>query len=363
MSERVDTVVIGAGAVGLAVARTLASHDHEVIVLEQHRDIGTEVSSRNSEVIHAGIYYPRNSLKAQLCVRGRDLLYPYLTERGVPHERCGKLVVATHRDQHETLREYQRRALDNRAGELQWLNPSEVRAREPEVECTAAVFSPYTGILDSHSYMLALQGDLENAGGVIAFDTTVTQLKAEQGEIVVETLDAKLHARWVINAAGLHAPNLYRQLNPTSSFRCHYAKGHYYSYTGTAPFSGLVYPVAEASGLGVHVTLDLEGNVRFGPDVRWIDHIDYDFDDSQRAEFVDAICRYYPALDVARLTPGYTGIRPKIVGPGEAAADFVIDAESSHGVAGLVNLLGIESPGLTSSLAIGEYVQRLIATQ
>jgi len=347
--QRVDAVVIGAGVVGLASARALALAGLDVVVLERHRRIGTETSSRNSEVIHAGIYYPGGSRKAALCVRGKALLYRYCAEHGVPHRRCSKLIVASSEAQVPVLRGYQTQAERNGVAPLPWLGAADVAELEPEVQAVAGVLSESTGIIDCHAYMLALRGDLEAAGGMIAFDTAVT------GGLCVQTAALELEAGWVVNAAGLEAPGVAGWLTPDAP-RAYYARGHYYVYEGRAPFSRLVYPVAEAGGLGVHVTLDLGGQARFGPDVKWVAGVDYTFDDGRRAAFESAIRCYFPGLDAARLHPGYTGIRPKISGPGEQAADFRIDGPAEHGVAGLINLLGIESPGLTASLAIGEVV-------
>ena len=355
MAESADVVVIGAGVVGLACARALALAGREVVVLERHGVIGSETSSRNSEVIHGGLYYPDGSSKARLCVRGKELLYRFCADHGVPFRRCGKIIVASDEAQLDTLRAYQQQAERNGAGRLAWLSSADVAAMEPAVEAVAGVLSASTGIIDSHAYMLALQGALESAGGVIAFHTPVIGLAAAEHGLTVTMADFHLDARWVINAAGLGAPTVAAWVTADAP-RAHYALGHYYAYEGPPPFSRLVYPVAEAGGLGVHVTLDMGGQVRFGPDLVWIDQIDYRFDDSRRGAFEAAIRRYFPGLEARRLHPGYTGIRPKISGPGEPAADFRIDGPAVHGVPGLVNLLGIESPGLTASLAIAELV-------
>lgn len=358
MSEPADVVVIGAGVVGLACARALARAGREVLVLERHDRIGSETSSRNSEVIHAGIYYPTGSLKARLCVAGKQLLYAYCEAAGIAHRRCGKLIVATDAAQVPVLRAYQAQALGNGAGALQWLDRAGVVALEPAVDAVAGVFSPTTGIVDSHGLMLALQADLEAAGGVVVCNTAVVRLARRPGGIAVSTDTLELDAAWVVNCAGLGAPGMARQLVADVPIG-RYARGRYYAYQGPAPFDRLVYPVAEPGGLGIHVTLDLAGQVRFGPDVEWIDAVDYTFDDSRRADFVAAIARYFPAVDPARVVPAYTGIRPKLAGPDAPAADFRIDGPAEHGVPGLVNLLGIESPGLTASLAIAQYVETL----
>jgi L-2-hydroxyglutarate oxidase LhgO len=360
MAERVDCVVIGAGVVGLACARALARDGRDVLVLERHGQIGTETSSRNSEVIHAGIYYESGSLKAQLCVRGKALLYAHCEAYGVPFRRCGKIIVATDAAQFETLRGYQQRAFANGVGELRWLSPEEVAELEPAVRCVGAVLSESTGIIDSHAYMESLVGDLQAHGGVVVFYTEILSGRSERGRVRLETAHLALDAALVINATGLGAPDLARRLAeyPSGGLpSAYYAKGQYYTLTGRSPFRRLVYPVAEAGGLGVHVTLDLAGQARFGPDVIWIDAIDYRFDDRNRDRFICAIRRYYPDLDADRLQPGYTGIRPKISGPTEPSADFVIAGPEVHGVAGLIHLLGIESPGLTASLALADDVR------
>jgi len=354
----VDCIVIGGGVVGLACARTLAQQGREVVLLERHGHIGEETSSRNSEVIHAGIYYPEDSQKAALCVRGKQLLYAYCEAHGVAHSNCGKIIVAVDETQISELTRYQQLARNNAAGELQWLSAAEVSALEPEVQAVAGLLSPTTGIIDSHAYMLALQGDFERAGGVVALATLVADLARVRDEFVVNTSGFQLTSRCLINSGGLHAPVLARQLHPQAP-QAFYARGHYYSYRGKPPFSRLVYPIAEPGGLGVHVTLDLAHQIKFGPDVEWTTQLDYSFDDSRREAFAAAISRYFPGLEPERLEPGYVGIRPKISGPGQPAADFRIDGATVHGIPGLINLLGIESPGLTASLAIAERVAQL----
>ncbi len=363
MAERIDCVVIGAGVIGLACARALARDGREVLVLERQGQIGTETSSRNSEVIHAGIYYDTGSLKAKLCVRGKALLYEHCVAYGVPFDRCGKIIVATDETQFETLRGYQRRALANGVGELRWLSQADVAELEPAVSCVGAVMSETTGIIDSHAFMESLVGDLEAHNGVIAFHSEVLSGASERGRTRIETEQMTLDASFVVNAAGLGAPDLAQHFAPGASStlpKAHYAKGQYYTLSGRSPFRRLVYPVAEQGGLGVHVTLDLAGQARFGPDVVWIDGVDYTFDERNRDRFVTAIRRYYPALDEQRLQPGYTGIRPKISGPTEPAADFLVAGPELHGVQGLVHLLGIESPGLTASLALADDVRSLV---
>ena len=358
MAERCDAVVIGAGVVGLAVARALALAGREVLILERHDVIGSETSSRNSEVIHAGIYYPTGSVKAAMCVRGKKLLYEHCRTHNVPHKRIGKVIVATSEEQFAVLEDYQRQARINGVGELPWLSRAEVLAFEPEVDALAGVYSESTGIIDSHAFMLSLVGDIEAAGGMIAFLTEVSNLETTATGVRVHCDDFALDADVVVNAAGLSAPAMAARLG--GSHRGYYAKGHYFTLSGRSPFTHLVYPIAEAGGLGVHVTLDMGGQAKFGPDVVWQDDDDYSFDSVDLERFVEAIRRYYPGLDPSRLNPGYTGVRPKLAPAGEPAADFVIEGPTDHGVPGLVNLLGIESPGLTSSLAIAERVAGLL---
>jgi L-2-hydroxyglutarate oxidase LhgO len=362
MVERVDCAVIGAGVVGLAVARELALAGREVIVLEKADAIGTETSSRNSEVIHAGIYYAPGSLKARLCVEGKQLLYRYCVERGIAHARLGKLLVATSPAEIPTLETYARTAAANGVGDLAWLRPGEVAALEPAVRCVAAVHSPSTGIVDSHGLMQALEGDAANAGAQVVFRSGVERGAAGRAGIDLEVGGAErmaIRCRSVVNCAGLAAPAVARAIAGMPQGRVpreYYAKGHYYTLAGRSPFRRLVYPMAEAGGLGVHVTLDLAGQARFGPDVEWVTAVDYAFDSSGAARFYAAIRRYYPGLADGALQPGYTGVRPKIAGPGEPAADFLIQGSEDHGIAGLVNLFGIESPGLTAALAIAREV-------
>ncbi len=343
--------------VGLAVARALARNGREVLVLERQNAFGTETSSRNSEVIHAGIYYPTGSLKARMCVRGKELLYEYCENYRVPCERIGKIIVATSARQFETLRDYQRKAKENGAGELPWLSQHDVEKLEPAVLCRAAVLSPSTGIIDSHSFMLSLLGDLEAHNGIISYLTEVSAINTNSG-ITVRCDGFELAPQVLVNSTGLDAVALSPATGPED--RGYFAKGHYYVLSGMSPFNRLVYPVAEEGGLGVHVTLDLAHQTRFGPDVVWTDGPDYTFETSNLDRFIDAIRRYYPDLDATRLHTGYTGIRPKL-GPADApTSDFVINGPERTGVSGYVDLLGIESPGLTASLAIAERVVELI---
>ena len=362
--ERVDCVVIGAGVVGLAVARELALAGCEVILLEQAEAVGTQTSSRNSEVIHAGIYYPTGSLKARLCVAGKQLLYRYCEEHGVPHARCGKLIVATSAAQIETLAAIRAKAAGNGVSDLELWPGERAMAVEPALRCAAALWSPSTGIVDSHRLMLAFEGDAEDQGAMIAFGSPVVGGALREDGILLEVGGAdpaRLLARRVVNSAGLGAPALARRLrglDPQTVPDAWLCKGSYYTLAGRSPFARLIYPVPEKDGLGVHVTIDLAGACRFGPDVQWIEHVDYDVDPARAEQFYAAVRRYWPELPDGALLPGYAGIRPKIAAPSEPAADFRIDGPARHGVPGLVNLFGIESPGLTASLAIAAAVAR-----
>ena len=366
MAEQVDCAVIGAGVVGLAVARELARCGREVVILEAEEGFGTHTSSRNSEVIHAGIYYPTGSLKARLCVVGRRALYQYCAEHAVAHRRIGKVIVATDEPQIETLQSYRRQGELNGVDDLVPLTARELCELEPEVKGVAGFLSPATGIIDSHGLMLAYLGDAEDHGAALALASPVRAGEVVSDGIVLEvggTESMTLKCRSVINSAGLQAQAVARSIRGIAAETIpptYYAIGHYYTLAGRTPFRRLVYPVARRDWLGVHVTLDLGGQVKFGPDFGWIDRIDYQFDESRTAAFYRAIRDYYPGLQDGALQPGYTGIRPKIHGPNTPAPDFMIQGPSEHGVPGLVNLYGIESPGLTSSLAIADYVADLL---
>ncbi len=366
--EEVDCVVAGAGVVGLAVARALALSGREVIVLDAAEGIGTETSSRNSEVIHAGIYYPANSLMARFCVEGRRKLYPYLREKGVPHQNCGKLIVATSAQEDAMLAGIKQRAEANGVEGMRFLTGDEAVAMEPALRCTSALLSPMTGIIDSHSYMLALQGDAENAGTVTVFFSPITGGRVADRRIEIDVGGADpmtLRCRMLVNSCGLHAPKFARGLTGMPADRIpteYFAKGNYFSMGGRSPFSRLIYPVPVPGGLGVHLTIDLGGQARFGPDVEWIDSIDYTVDPRRADSFYDAVRRYWPGLKDGALQPGYAGIRPKTVPKGAPAQDFVVQGPQTHGVPGLINLFGIESPGLTASLAIADHVLEVAAT-
>jgi L-2-hydroxyglutarate oxidase LhgO len=368
--EQVDCIIAGAGVIGLAVARTMAAQGLDTIVLEAADGIGTETSSRNSEVIHAGIYYPHGSLKARLCVAGRDMLYRYCAERAIPHRRSGKLIVATDEAQEPVLATIRAGAAACGVDDLRFVSAAEAQNLEPALHCTKALLSPSTGIIDSHALMLALLGDAEERGAVLSLNSSVVSGRIETGRMVIETADTASGERFelatprLVNAAGLGAVALARSLEgldrrflPT----LRYAKGNYFSSVGKAPFSRLIYPVPEPGGLGVHLTLDLGGSARFGPDVEWTQTLDYRVDPARGERFYDAVRRYWPDLADDSLQPAYSGIRPKLSGPGEAVSDFVIQDAATHGVPGLVNLFGIESPGLTASLAIAEHVRTILA--
>ncbi len=343
--EKADCIIIGAGVIGLAVGRELALAGREVIVLEAAGAIGTETSSRNSEVIHAGLYYTPGSLKARFCVEGKRLLYGYCAERGVAARPIGKLLVAASEAQAPKLSAIKENAERNGVRDLRWLSPEEARALEPEVRCVAAVFSPSTGILDSHAFMLALQGDMENAGGVIAFNSSVTGASVQEGGIVLRTRDTEVKAKLVINAGGLQAPAVAQSIEGMPKHlipKAYFAKGNYFTLKGRSPFRHLVYPMPEAAGIGIHATLDLGGAVRFGPDVEWIETIHYTVDAKRAPLFEEAIRQYWPRLPDNALAPSYCGIRPKIAAPGQPAADFLIQGPDEHGIEGLWNLFGIE---------------------
>jgi L-2-hydroxyglutarate oxidase LhgO len=367
-----DSIVIGAGVVGLAVARALALAGREVVVLEATDAFGTATSARNSEVIHAGLYYTPGSWKARLCVEGRHRLYAYAAERGIPHRRCGKLIVATAPGQDEGLAAIRARGEACGVDDLQWLSAAQARALEPALQCSAALHSPSTGIVDSHALMLALLGEAEDHGAMLALKSPVERVTSLAGggfEVQVGGAEPMaVQARAMVNAAGLHAQTLARRiegLDPSLVPPQHWARGHYFALPGRAAFDRLIYPLPEPGGLGVHLTLDLGGQMRFGPDVQWVPVTalgaeEYTVDPARLAGFDDAIRRFWPALPAGRLQPAYAGLRPKVSGPGEPAADFGIQGPTEHGLPGLVNLFGIESPGLTASIALGEHVATML---
>src|SRR5262245_53505425 len=367
--DRVDCVVVGAGVIGLAVARRLARAGREVIVLEEAEGIGTITSSRNSEVIHAGIYYPAGSWMARMCVAGKHALYRYCDEHGIPYRNCGKLIVATTPAETEKLQSIRAHAEANGVADMQTLSGEAARALEPALACDAALLSPSTGIIDSHAYMLALRGEAEAAGAAFAFYTPLERARATADHIELEAggeAPMSLACDLLVNAAGLGAPAVARSIEgmPIELIPAPYlAKGNYFSCSARAPFSRLIYPVPEPGGLGVHLTLDMAGQARFGPDVEWVDRIDYAVDPARAEKFYPAIRKYWPTLPDGALMPSYSGIRPKIVPPAVARQDFLMQGPREHGVPGLINLFGIESPGLTSSLAIADHVADMAAAK
>ena len=364
--EKADCVVIGAGAVGLAIARRLALAGREVLILEAEGEIGAHTSSRNSEVIHAGIYYPKGSCKARLCVAGRNMLYRYCAERGVEHQRCGKLIVATNEAEVSVLERIAAAAAGNGVDDLKKLNAAEVTAMEPALRASAALLSPSTGIVDSHGLMLACQGEAQDHGAMLAFNAPVETGRVGAGGVLLRIggdLPMELDCRAVVNSAGLGAPQVVAGLEGFPADRVPpqwLAKGNYFTLLPMPPFSRLIYPVPDPGGLGVHLALDLAGRARFGPDVEWIEAMDYAVDPARGERFYDAIRKYWPDLPDGALAPGYAGIRPKLGPKGSPPADFVIQGPAGHGVPGLINLFGIESPGLTASLAIAEHVAGLV---
>jgi L-2-hydroxyglutarate oxidase LhgO len=365
--DSTDVVVVGAGVVGLAVARAFAQHGFETLVLERHERPGQETTSRNSGVIHSGIYYPTGSLKARLCVRGRQRLYEFCAARDIPHQRCGKLIVAPEA-QVPALRTLHQRAIANGVDDLTLLDGAQVRELEPEVSCAAGLLSPSTGIVDAHELLLALIADLEASGGALVLRTRCESARATSSGFVVrygsENSSDEIECKWLVNSAGLAAVDLLQRIEGRASVtprRAFYAKGNYFACHGLKPFRRLVYPMPNEGGLGVHATLDLDGTTRFGPDVEWVERPDYHVDPARAQAFYAAIREYWPSIPDGCLQPAYAGVRPKLVGAGSAAADFEIAIERA-GAGGLVNLLGIESPGLTSSLAIAAAVVDAIDT-
>ena len=362
MTEKIGAAVIGAGVVGLACARALAARGIETVVLEANTAIGMETSSRNSEVIHAGIYYPAGSLKARLCVAGKSMLYDYCAAHHVAHRRCGKLLVATTPAQEEGLAALRRKAEANGVRDLQAMGAAQLKALEPALRASAALLSPSTGIIDCHGLMLALLGEAEAHGAALALKSPLLRAEANAGGFLLEVGGAEpmqLQAGLLINSAGLHAARVATAidgLDPCHVPRLHLAKGNYFSLAVKAPFSRLIYPLPEPGGLGVHVTLDLGGQARFGPDVEWVDAIDYAVDPRRAEVFYGEVRKYWPGLPDGALQPAYSGIRPKLAGPGERQADFLVQSHATHGLPGLINLFGIESPGLTACLALAEHV-------
>ena len=362
---KIETVVVGAGVIGLSIARALALRGREVLVLEQEASIGQGTSSRNSEVIHAGLYYEPGSLRARLCVEGRRALYRYCADRGVPHRRCGKLVVATSPEEDDAVLKLHQRALANGVEDLELIGAARLKEMEPHVHGTSALFSPVTGIIDAHALMLSYQGDAEAEGATVQLRTPLAGGAFSGSTITVRTGGedpAEIETELLVNAAGLGAWDVSAKLSgldPKTIPPRHLAKGNYFSMSGRVPFEHLIYPVPVPGGLGIHLTLDLGGQARFGPDVEWVDHVDYAIDAKRGDSFYAAIRRYWPGLPDGVLVPAYAGIRPRTTPPGEPAGDFVIQGPEVTGHKGYVALYGIDSPGLTSSLAIGEHVADL----
>jgi L-2-hydroxyglutarate oxidase LhgO len=363
--DSVDCIVVGAGVVGLAVARALARDGHEVVLLESESQVGMHTSSRNSEVIHAGMYYPPGSLKAELCVAGNRMLYAFCDAHGVAHRKCGKLIVAAAPQDLDEIAAIARRGAANGVGDLRMIDAAAIRALEPDLSTVGGLLSPSTGIVDSHAFMLALRGDAEDAGATIAFRTWFEAAQpVRDGGFIVRIGGFALVARKLVNAAGLWASDVAARIEGLGEQpvpRTYFARGNYFSLAGPSPFRHLVYPVPEPGGLGVHLTLDLAGQARFGPDVEWIPAIDYSVDPRRAERFYAAIRRYWPGLRDGVLMPAYAGVRPKLSGPDEPAADFVLSGPAQHGLAGLVNLFGIESPGLTAALPLADRVAAMLA--
>lgn len=363
MTYDVENVIIGAGVVGLAIARDLAISGKDVLVLERNGHFGEETSSRNSEVIHAGIYYPKDSFKARFCVEGKSMLYKYCRDFHIPHKKVGKLIVATHPSEKETLGSILKKAEENGVNDLQRLGTNEIKRLEPALSCIDALLSPSTGIIDTHQYMLSLVGEIESHGGDVAYNSSFSGASQIEGGFEILSNTTQITCKNLINSAGLSAQKVasrIRGLSLTSIPKTYLAKGSYFTMHNPSPFNHLIYPVPNTASLGIHVTLDLAGQIRFGPDQEWIDKIDYDVDDERVEDFYAAIRRYYPALRDASLIPAYAGIRPKTQSPTSGPTDFCFSGPKDHGVSGLVNLFGIESPGLTSSLRIGRHVSEIL---
>ncbi|MBL4854257.1 MAG: NAD(P)/FAD-dependent oxidoreductase [Robiginitomaculum sp.] len=369
MSLDVDCIVIGAGVIGLAIARRMAISGLSVYVLEKETQFGTQISSRNSEVIHAGIYYPKNSLKADLCVKGRNQIYAYCQDRDIAHLKCGKLIVATDEVEAGKLHTIKEAALANGVDDIIEISAAKIKELEPQVNACAALLSPSTGILDSHAFMLSLQGDIENAGGQVVFQCPVQAIIVKPNHLQAQIDDSeqtKISAKYVFNCTGLAAQKLAQNTkgyDPSLIPPLYYVPGRYYILSGRPVFNRLIYPVPTDGGLGVHATLDMQGQIKFGPDARWTDRIDYSVPERCPKNYIAAIRKYYPNIDPSRLHAGYVGVRPKLAAQGEGFKDFIIQTEQTHNCAGLVHLFGIESPGLTASLAIAKHVDDYIAGQ
>lgn len=363
MTYSVETIIIGAGVIGLAIAREAALQGQDVLVIERHPHFGEETSSRNSEVIHAGIYYPAGSLKAKLCVEGRKLLYRYCVDHHVPHKRLGKLIVATNQDEFAVLQSIREKAAANTVNDLQSISAAQAMEMEPALSCIGALLSPSTGIIDTHQYMLSLVGQIEDYGGAIAYRTSFQSAATVSDGFEVRCDDTVIKCKNLINAGGLNAQTIARAINGLDQKYIperYLTKGNYFTMNKPSPFKHLVYPVPNTASLGVHVTLDLAGQIRFGPDQEWVNDLNYDVDPTRAATFYDAIRNYYPDLSDGSLIPAYAGIRPKIQGPNDPMCDFDIKGPKAHEIPGLVTMTGMESPGLTASLAIAKHVMTLL---
>lgn len=369
--DRVDAVIIGAGVIGLAVARAISQRLNDVVIMEQHKHFGSETSSRNSEVIHAGIYYPSDSIKAQTCIRGKHLLYDFCQQNRVPHRAIGKLIIAFNSTEVEQLETLQKQAQRNGVTDLKWLDAKQLKQYEPSLNGYAALFSPSTGIIDSHSYMQSLLAQAEQQGTILVAQTRFLSARYQTDHWLVEFQNPDgsvntIACDWLINCAGLGAQECAQHIegiDQSSIPPLHLCRGHYFTYSGQNPFQHLIYPLPEKNqtGLGIHSTQDLGGQLRFGPDSQYIDSLQYAVDESLKPLFLDAIKRYWPDIQASKLQAGYSGIRPKLQGPDDASQDFMIQTSHQHGLSHLIQLFGIESPGLTASLAIAERVQHYIS--
>ncbi len=365
--HKVDALVIGAGVVGLAIARELSSSFANILLVDKNNSFGEETSSRNSEVIHAGLYYPTNSLKAKLCVAGKHLLYQYCQQRSIAYQRLGKLLVAQTPSEIEHLEKIAQQARINGVDDLRWLSAAEIKVAHAKVKALAALSSPSTGIIDVHSYMQMLLTDFSKNQGLFVAQSQVQRAKPDDNGFVVslnsQGENIEIHCQYLINSAGLHSTKVAENISGLDAKyipQMHWCRGHYFTYQGKSPFKQLIYPVPSDNGLGIHASLDIGGQLKFGPDTQYIDELEYAVPESLKAKFVAAVQQYFPELDEDKLQPGYSGIRPKLQGPEDGFKDFVIQGENEHGLAGLVNLFGIDSPGLTSSLAIAKYVAQLL---
>ncbi|MCJ8320545.1 MAG: NAD(P)/FAD-dependent oxidoreductase [Colwellia sp.] len=361
--DKVDAIIIGAGVIGLAVAARLSYFLSNVVVIDKNLHFGEETSSRNSEVIHAGIYYPQHSLKAKLCVEGKKKLYQYCQQRHIPFNPIGKLLVASGEQQQDFLAKTMTVADNNGVNDLSWLSQKELHSREPEISATAALLSPSTGIIDVHSYMQSLLAELEHNGGIFIGQTTFLKAETNNSGFVVDNVSqghsSQIQAQYLINCAGLHSDKVANNIQGLSREnipKIHWCRGHYFSYQGKSPFSQLVYPIPKDNGLGIHASIDVGGQLKFGPDTQYVDDLSYQFPENLKQKFAQEILHYFPRLDMDKLHPAYAGIRPKLQGEGQDFKDFVIQDRHVHGIKGLVNLFGIDSPGLTSSLAIADNV-------